>query len=57
MKPVSRQLAWQRRKLAQGLCCICGRFPLETKRHCRIHAQKNREAARRNSLTKREKSC
>ena len=33
-RKVSRQRAWQLRKLAQGLCIRCGRGKLVTRNHC-----------------------
>lgn len=45
-KEVSRQLQWQRRNEAMGLCVICGKEPIHRAKRCEVHWEKNREAAR-----------
>lgn len=60
-KPVSRQLAHQRARIAAGKCYSCGGGPLVTKRQCLACAVKRREQAaikhgckeRYNCLTRR----
>jgi hypothetical protein len=39
---MSRQTEWQQKKLAQGLCTICGKRPLRTKNHCNVCAPRPR---------------
>lgn len=43
---VSKQVAYQQRKLKDGLCSICGQYPLVTAIRCKQCAEKDREAAR-----------
>ena len=46
-KPVSRQRAWQQRKLAEGKCQRCGRKRRSYKWRCDACQKKVREAARK----------
>ena len=39
MTKVSRQREYQRRKLEQNRCIICGSEELKTKYHCEKHAE------------------
>jgi len=40
---MTRQAQWQLSKIAEGLCSICGRRPLETTRLCRECLMRSRE--------------
>ena len=51
-KPPTRQQAWQERKLAKGLCTICGRKPLFSKLACRICLVARRKYDRKRQNTK-----
>jgi hypothetical protein len=43
---VSRQMAYQRTKIAAGLCARCGHRPLATATHCAGCAEKHRRRMR-----------
>lgn len=53
-KNLSRQQLWQQRKRRQGRCITCGKGPLETANHCKIHAEANRVRALARYHAKRE---
>ena len=46
-KPVSRQRAYQLRKIAKGLCMICTRKAEPDMQRCRRHMKKQRESMRK----------
>ena len=46
-KKVSRQRAWQIRKVAQGLCALCGKGPLYTQHRCVACAKRDNAASLR----------
>ena len=43
-----RKVKWQRKKLSQGLCTICGRKPLFSKYECKTCRIKKRLRGRKN---------
>lgn len=47
-KPMSRQRKWQLKKLATGLCELCGKKPISTTYHCVDCAEKQRTRRRNN---------
>lgn len=46
-KPVSRQRAYQLRKIAAGLCCLCGRPRNHYAEHCDMCRKKTSELQRK----------
>lgn len=56
-KPVSRQLAHQRARIAAGKCCSCGGVPLATKRQCLACAVKRRERAALKNGCREQYNC
>jgi hypothetical protein len=44
---VSRQRAYQLRKIARGLCAICTRKAEPNSERCSVHLKKTRESARK----------
>jgi len=51
---VSRQRAWQKRKVAEGLCLACAKEPLVNKSHCVACREVSRERNRARLKAKKE---
>ena len=49
---ISRQLKWQRKNMAQGLCRACGKVPCTQKKLCQLCADKVNQRHRINNRKK-----